>query len=326
MWSWMTRWFGTKKAASAPPSVVAEDLPRAASSKPAVPLDKLDALFLAVALPDSALRGGGAGPDPERALQDLTEQCAPERFDPQRFPRLPAILPELLGLLRSEQASSRQLAKLVERDPALLGEVVRIANSAYYGAPRQIGTLAQAIVLIGDEGLRRLVVRALARPIHDGARGIAFRVAGPHFAALSESCGRLCAVRYRGTEDPFEAYLAGTFRHAGAMMVVRRLDEVPELRASRRAADFAERFMALDAALSLRAAQHWEFPPRVIAALAEAAGAEPQAEASALSMALAQADREAKAAALDSMGERGAVNPRVARDTLAVPHRTVTGH
>ena len=50
-----------------------------------------------------------------------------------------------------------QLSALVGRDPVLSAELLRIANSAYFGFSSEITSLSHAITLIGQRALKNMV-------------------------------------------------------------------------------------------------------------------------------------------------------------------------
>ena len=55
----------------------------------------------------------------------------------------------ILALSEGDRFSAQQLAEAVVSDPVLATRMLRIANSAFYGAPKRIGSVREAIVLIG---------------------------------------------------------------------------------------------------------------------------------------------------------------------------------
>jgi HDOD domain len=90
------------------------------------------------------------------------------------FPRRPNLLPELIRATNDESASVRQLVAIVARDPALVGSLLRVANSSFYRVtPQPIETIERAIVMLGNDGLRSVMAAALMQPIFQtsAARG-----------------------------------------------------------------------------------------------------------------------------------------------------------
>lgn len=82
------------------------------------------------------------------------------------FPRRPNLLPQLIRAINDEKASVRQLVAIVARDPALVGNLLRVANSSFYRITAQpIETIERAIVVLGSDGLRSVMAAALMQPI-----------------------------------------------------------------------------------------------------------------------------------------------------------------
>lgn len=82
------------------------------------------------------------------------------------FPRRPNLLPELIRAINDENASVRQLVAIVARDPALVGNLLRVANSSFYRlSPQPIESIERAIVVLGSDGLRSVMAAALMQPI-----------------------------------------------------------------------------------------------------------------------------------------------------------------
>ena len=73
------------------------------------------------------------------------------------LPSLPRVVTEMLRLLVDDNYSIDEMMELVQQDPALTARVLRLANSAIYGRPRQIESLSQAMVVLGGKELHRLV-------------------------------------------------------------------------------------------------------------------------------------------------------------------------
>ncbi|HFC98169.1 MAG TPA: HDOD domain-containing protein [Thermosulfurimonas dismutans] len=77
------------------------------------------------------------------------------------FRRLQAsyeVIAELERVFRSESSSMDQIARLIEQDPALTAEILKVVNSPYYGFPRKISSVAHAVVLLGVVNIRIIVL------------------------------------------------------------------------------------------------------------------------------------------------------------------------
>lgn len=101
-----------------------------------------------------------------RALQAV--QAQRRRFDrpglPEaigrigRLPPPPALSLELMRRTEDPESSAREIATIVQRDPALAAKVLRLCNSAMYSGGRRIDDIHTAVVWLGHLTLRRLVL------------------------------------------------------------------------------------------------------------------------------------------------------------------------
>jgi HD-like signal output (HDOD) protein len=78
----------------------------------------------------------------------------------QQLPALPAIVSKLISVVNSPDTSAEDAADLIEKDPALTTKVLRLANSAFYGMPRSISSVSSAVVILGFNTLKSLVLSA----------------------------------------------------------------------------------------------------------------------------------------------------------------------
>ena len=228
-------------------------------------------------------------------LRRLQSTCA--AFDVRSLPRLPTVLPQLLRSLKSDTVGGAQLAKLIGRDPVLVGEVMRVSRSIYYRTLHPIQSLQHAVVLLGQDGLRRVVTMHVMKPILHASAGMFGHVAGQRLWDHAERCAHACAYLGKGSSDPFEAYLAGIVCNTGTGAVVRVLDQEAPAELGPLTSHFLASCAQLAAQLSLRAAHHWNLPANVLNALEErtAAGTLPE---SSLGRALLCADTLAMAQVL----------------------------
>lgn len=219
------------------------------------------------------------------ALAQLEAVAA--RFDVRRMPRLPALVPQVMAAIRRDGSDAAEVAALLARDPMLAGEVLRVANSAWYRRGTGATTVQQAVQAIGHEGLRHVLVTTVMRPILRGEPSQpGFAVAG-RLWAQAEACTWLCARLAVGRCDVGDAQLAGIVATAGASALL-RMTSLPLLAQAAADPAFAGHFATIAWPLSARAAAHWQLPDEVRQALDERAGA--GAAATPLGRVLASAD------------------------------------
>ncbi|GAB6096040.1 hypothetical protein JCM14469_22930 [Desulfatiferula olefinivorans] len=74
------------------------------------------------------------------------------------IPTLPSVVVRILRLTSDPDSAVEDFMDLIRCDPSLTTLVLRLANSAYYGQIREIGTLREAIALLGLNEIRNAVV------------------------------------------------------------------------------------------------------------------------------------------------------------------------
>lgn len=203
-------------------------------------------------------------------------------FDALRLPRLPAVVPQLLQALREDNVGLGAIADLAARDPLVAGGIVRMANSAYYGNGEPLHSLTQAVVRLGHDAVRQVVLRLALRPIHPAAPGTPVHAAGERLWTHAQCCGVACGALGHG----FDGMLAGLAGATGASAALGLLVRSgPELLHSDAVHAAFPRAMWRIAA---RAAQAWDLPATVVSALHAHAGSEARTD---LGRGLAQAER-----------------------------------
>jgi HD-like signal output (HDOD) protein len=96
----------------------------------------------------------------------MPEQSVAEVLVEREVPARAGAAVRVLTIADDPDASLADLVNAVGADPALAAKVLTLANSAYYGLSRRVGTLQYAISVIGFQ-----TVRALAVPICAGLDG-----------------------------------------------------------------------------------------------------------------------------------------------------------
>ncbi len=78
--------------------------------------------------------------------------------NPHALPTAPKVVEELINSFDDPSASSDSIAKKLSTDPVLSAKLLRLANSAYYHVSRSIGTVDDAVLMLGFVTVRTLVI------------------------------------------------------------------------------------------------------------------------------------------------------------------------
>ena len=75
-----------------------------------------------------------------------------------QLPALPTIAMEVVEMVDNPKTSASTLGKLISTDQALTAKVLKIANSPFYGFPKKISTIDFAIIVLGYDALKEIVI------------------------------------------------------------------------------------------------------------------------------------------------------------------------
>jgi HD-like signal output (HDOD) protein len=85
------------------------------------------------------------------------------REDYREFASLPHTLVEVLRVASDPDVSTKELAAVLMKDPGMTTRVLRLVNSPFYGAGREITTVTQAVTLLG---IRSVTALALSSSVY----------------------------------------------------------------------------------------------------------------------------------------------------------------
>lgn len=74
------------------------------------------------------------------------------------LPTLPAILEKMNTMTADPDTSAQQIGDLISKDPTITAKVLRIVNSSFYGFPNRISTVSHAIVILGFNAVKSIVL------------------------------------------------------------------------------------------------------------------------------------------------------------------------
>jgi len=76
----------------------------------------------------------------------------------RNLPSIPVVMFEVTKLLDNPMTSTHELGRIISKDQGLTAKILTVANSPLYGLPRKVSTIEFAIVVLGFEQIKNIVV------------------------------------------------------------------------------------------------------------------------------------------------------------------------
>ncbi|MGE5497755.1 MAG: HDOD domain-containing protein [Syntrophothermus sp.] len=74
------------------------------------------------------------------------------------LPAIPVVMMEVTKLLGNPMTSAADLGRVISRDQALVTKILTVANSPLYGLPRRVSTIDFAIIILGFDHIKNIVI------------------------------------------------------------------------------------------------------------------------------------------------------------------------
>lgn len=87
--------------------------------------------------------------------------------DIRSLPSIPGIAGNILTMLNDPDTTAKDIEKKLRMDPGLTANILKIANSSYFGFTARIGSIKQAVVLLGSKRLVQIVMASCVNAILD---------------------------------------------------------------------------------------------------------------------------------------------------------------
>lgn len=204
---------------------------------------------------------------------DNTLQAMDELIDQiEELHSSPTVALKVFNLLKNPDFHMPELEKCLEADPALATAILRLVNSSRFGLARTIGSLGQAVALLGTRSIRLAVLSfGLVDRLTRGTPAEVCQEYWRRALTMAAAASRLCIGNK--TVPPDEAYTAGLLADSGVLLFAQvqsnryvslhaKHSHGPELIAAER------KYSGFDhAALGARLLARWSLPKQLTLAV-----------------------------------------------------------
>lgn len=137
------------------------------------------------------------------------------------LPTLPTIIWEVQGALQDKENGAPEIAHVIEQDPSLTGNILRLSNSVYFASSSRIVSVADAVTRIG---LREIGMLANATIMIDTfsqlENTLDYKEFWRHSLQVAEIAGLLIEQNTEKTSlMPTEAYMLGLLHDVGKLLL-----------------------------------------------------------------------------------------------------------
>src|SRR5213594_3926801 len=74
------------------------------------------------------------------------------------LPSLPSIAMQVLDLAQKPETGIAEVGRIICKDPALSGKLLRTVNSSFYGRSQHVSTVSHALDILGLQSVKSLVL------------------------------------------------------------------------------------------------------------------------------------------------------------------------
>ena len=140
---------------------------------------------------------------------DLKTSVKGQILQVKDLPTLPTALEEVRKLVEDPDSSTDQIAAVISKDQVLSAKVLKMVNSPIYGFPGRIGTIQHALVLLGFNVIRGIIIStSVFDMMQQAMKGL-----WEHSLGCSMASG--IVARAAGFEDPEEYSVSGLLHEIG---------------------------------------------------------------------------------------------------------------
>jgi putative nucleotidyltransferase with HDIG domain len=156
------------------------------------------------------------------AMLDLKAQRLKELLDlvdESEISSIKSTVSELIRLINDPKSSAKDLKEVIQLDPPLTAKLLKLANSAYYGFPRTIGDIQEAVVCVGFNELKELALNQKISQLFnqsDDFAGYSRTLLWKHSVAVAV-CGKLIYTKELNLPGG-NAYVCGLIHDIGIII------------------------------------------------------------------------------------------------------------
>lgn len=188
----------------------------------------------------------------------------------------PKVVQRVMAMIDDPEVGAQELAEVIQYDAIITANVLKICNASYFGLPRKVSSLDEALVVVGQAALKDIIITSSSARFYKGQVGAGYKLEEGELWKHSVATGIMAKllVRHIAGVEPWEAYTAGLLHDIGkrflSSFVAEDFNQIV-LKVARDKCAFVEAEKELlgydHAELGGMILQAWEFSPEMLQAV-----------------------------------------------------------
>ena len=143
----------------------------------------------------------------------------------EELPTLPTVASQLITLTSREDATLSDIADLISQDISISAKVLKVSNSAFYSFPQQIGSIHQAVSILGTNAVRSLVLSFSFLSIKSDAKSSNFNFEQFWQRSLSRAVAAKLILEKVKNADTEQIFISSLLQNLGELIFARTFAE-----------------------------------------------------------------------------------------------------
>ena len=188
---------------------------------------------------------------------------------------MPQVITKVMEVMRNPNRSTSQLAEFLKKDQAIVAQILRVANSAYYSLSERVSSIQHVTVLLGDRLIAEIITMATAAGFLDRTlEGYGSKPGKMWRHSLAVAFGSKVIAKKKCPYWENDAFLAGLLHDAGKILLDSYVSQKKEmfedfLKENQQTFPYAEKqILGIDhAEIGFEACGIWNVPPPIATAI-----------------------------------------------------------
>ncbi len=135
------------------------------------------------------------------------------------LPSIPSAFYDLMNQLEASDWCAKDIATIIARDPAMSAKVLQLSNSAFFGVRRRMSSISDAVVYLGMDTLKTLVLNVKVFSPFNTLSSFSIERLGNHGVLTAILAKKIAEAEGCSAQETEDAFVAGLLHDIGKLVL-----------------------------------------------------------------------------------------------------------